>query len=386
MDRTYTETVCAIALNSIFGFEPKIPMSMIHNLGSAEAVFNLTQDELNSILGPFSRYSGKICPEALDSAARELDALTKEGCTFVHSGMDCYPCLLKECEDAPVGLYVRSGTDPGALFGQTPCIAIVGTRDISPYGRYWCERAVQALSFSPVRPVIVSGLAIGVDITAHRAAMECGLPTIGVSPVGITDIYPWRHRSDAEKMVSTQGCGIVTDYPRGTAPVAVNFLRRNRIIAGMAQATLLIESKVKGGGMMTARLASGYGRDVFCLPGRVDDLRSGGCNRLIADKMADCLADPDSLPEVLGLGRWKRKSRNGLAEELERRYGGRDDYENLKRLAYAVRDERGVCLEDLCARLDMSYMEVSRLAGELESGGIITTDLMQRCSLDSKIS
>ena len=386
MDRTYTETVCALALNSIFGFDPKIPLSMIRNLGSAEAVFELSQDELNSILGPFSRYKGRICAEAFDSAARELEMLTADGCLFIHTGMDCYPNLLKECEDAPVGLYVRSGTPPEKLFDGTPLVAIVGTRDISPYGKFWCERAVQSLAYAPVRPVVVSGLALGVDITAHRAALECGLSTIGVSPVGITDIYPWRHRGDAEKMASTEGCGIITDYPPGTAPVAINFLRRNRIIAGMTQATILVESKIKGGGMMTARLSSGYGRDVFCLPGRVDDLRSQGCNRLIADKIADCIADPDSLPEALGLGRWRRHRGRTLAEELERHYNGREDAGALIRVATAIKDNRGLCIDELCGLLDMSYSIVSRLTGELESDGFIVTDLMQRCSIDSKIS
>ena len=125
--------------------------------------------------------------------------------------------------------------------------------------------------------MIVSGLALGVDITAHAAALEGGLPTVGVSPVGIDDVYPRRHVPFVERMCATPGCALVTDYPPGTFPAAFSFIRRNRIIAGLAGSTVLIESRIKGGGMITARLAAGYGRDVFAVPGRIDDIRSQGC-------------------------------------------------------------------------------------------------------------
>ena len=195
-------------------------------------------------------------------------------------------------------------------------VAVVGTRDISPYGREWCERIVHALARTSPKPLIVSGLAIGTDICAHKAALEASLPTIAVMATGTDTIYPYRHRQIAEKMSGTQGCALVTDYPPGTAPLPVNFLRRNRIIAGLSHATILVESKIKGGGMMTCRLAFSYDRDVYALPGRADDLRSQGCNHLIRARMAEPLTSEEDIIDSLGLLTTGRKSpslRHGAA-------------------------------------------------------------------------
>jgi len=385
MDRTYEEDICALALNTAFGFQPRVSMTLIRNLGSAAAAFSLTQDQLKEVLGPYSAHSGKITEEAFDSAAIELESLRKDGYDFIHVGMDCYPQTLLECDDAPVGLYVHSKTDLGELFNIGPYIAIVGTRDISQYGREFCERIVRALADAPTRPVIVSGLALGVDIVAHRTALDCGLGTIGVSPTGIRDVYPISHRKYAAAMADARRSGIITDYPPGTAPIAINFIRRNRIIAGLSRATILIESKVKGGGMMTARFAAGYGRDVFCLPGRLDDLRSQGCNELIAENFAECIFSVDSLADALGLGKWSRRKKAGLEEELRRRYAGRDSLEAIVAVAIAIKKERGICPDEICDRLKLDYSEVLTIIGELESDGIIVTDLLRRCAIDGKI-
>ena len=386
MDNDKLSKVSALALNTIFGYEPKFSHNIIDALGSTEEVFRLSRDRLTEIFGPYNRYLGAINPESLAAAEKEYDRLTAQGCRIVSIYDDAYPALLRDCPDAPMALYVRSSTPPEHLFNGRPAVAVVGTRDLSPYGREWCRRIVEAVSQAPSRPVIVSGMAIGVDITAHVAALEYGLPTIGVLPVGIDDVYPRRHAAAAERIASTPGCALVTDYPPGTSPVAFNFLRRNRIIAGMSQGLVLVESKIKGGGMMTARLAAGYGREVVALPGRIDDTRSLGCNTLIKEKTAEPIASLDSLPSQLGLGVYSLRSKAGLETAVRDRLSGIFDAESLEqlvRMALHIKKNRGCGLDEICASTGLGYAEVCKLTGILESEGFISVDLMQRCCIDT---
>lgn len=381
------EKAGAIALNSVFGFEPRISRTIIETLGSASAVFALGEAELSDLFGPWSKYRDKISPKLLDDAVKQLDALTSRGYQYV-TIMDAeYPHALLECEDPPVGLYVRSRTPASQIFGREPRVSVVGTRDITPYGLEWCRRIVSSMSRTAVSPVIVSGLAIGVDINAHEAALSCGLPTIAVLPTGITDVYPSRHSEAARRMESSPGSALVTDYPPGTVPKPVNFLRRNRIIAGLSQATVLVESNAKGGGTMTARLAHGYCRDVYALPGRIDDARSMGCNLLIQEKIAEPVASLPVFLESLGLGRWRGNRKDDLAEEIRRRFEGRQECPSdiLVKVAMAVKKNRGVTVEELCANLDLPYAEASTAARMLEQEGFIVMDLLQRCSLNVRL-
>ncbi len=385
MDRTNYETVCGITLNRIFGYEPAAAMNLVRHFGSPGAVFSQDSKTLDSVIGPYSKYRGLLNHDELELSARELEKLRDFGCVFVIFGEPGYPPLLAECPDAPVGLYIRSSTPPEELFCGRDSISIVGTRDLSPYGKDWTERIVGAISRSNSKPVIVSGFAMGVDITAHLAALAFGLPTVAVIPVGIDDIYPQRHRTVAEKMLRTPGCAIVTDFPPGTSPVAFNFLRRNRIIAGMSRATILTESKARGGGTMTARLAASYGRELFCLPGRIDDLRSAGCNILIKEQLAEAIADPDGIAAQLGLG-CKRKGVKELEELLLSCYGsaGEQVCARLCAVARFIKSNRGVTPEEICRKLELPYGDVAAACSLLESDGFICMDLLQRCSIDNK--
>ena len=385
MDKETLSVIGAIALNDIFGQEPGIAVRIVAELGSTHALFGLPPSEIARIFGPGSRYSGKIGPRSLDEAARSYERLRGSGCSFVCITDSAYPKRLAECPDAPVLLYMRSGSPAGEIFNRRPSVAIVGTRDMSLYGRDWCRRIVAALSTAGKPPLIVSGLAIGVDITAQQAALECSLPTVGVSPVGIDDVYPRRHAAFVGRMVSTPGCALVTDYPPGTLPMPQVFLRRNRIIAGMADAVILIESKPKGGGMMTARLASGYGRGVFVLPGRIDDIRSAGCNRLLAEKIAEPIVSTAMLLSSVGLGSIV-SPRTGPEARLRQHFSGKlpdAELDGLCRLFGLIRERRGVSYDELCELGGLPYPEVARLAGLLESAGFITSDMFQRCTANA---
>lgn len=385
--KNFEEKACLCALNRIFGFEPKIAHAMLAHFGSASEVFSLKEKEVEQILGPYSRYRQSIRLSAVEKESIELERLERKDIRFLGCTEEGYPPLLKECADAPVGLYIRSRTPPEEIFMQRKEIGIVGTRDLSPYGKEWCTKIVEAFAGTESRPRIISGLALGTDICAHKAAVEYGLETIAVMATGPEDIYPARHREFALRLCDTPGCALVTDYPPGTAPLAIHFLRRNRIIAGLSEALLLIESKVKGGGMMTSRLAFSYNRDVFALSGRVDDIRSQGCNYLIKNKIAEPIISPEDLIESLKLGPSSPRRREDWQEGLAREYGSRmsqDRISGMSAILLEIRKERGIQLEELCARCRMDYSQVAMLAGILESDGFISIDLLQRCTIMSR--
>lgn len=383
--KNFEETASACALNRIFGFEPKIAAALLEHFGSATEVMKLTPKDQELLLGPYSKYAGMIGPGAVEEAAKELDELAKKDIYFLEQTQETYPALLKECEDAPIGLYIRSRTPAESLFLPKQNIAVVGTRDISLYGEEWCSKIVGNLASTPDKPLIISGLALGTDICAHKTALERGLPTIGVMATGPEQIYPWRHREIAERMVNTPGCALITDYPPGTAPLAIHFLRRNRIIAGLSRSTLLIESKIKGGGMMTCRLAFSYGRDVYALPGRVDDLRSQGCNLLIKDKIAEPITSERELIKSLGLKAASNRKHETDKQIIEKTYAGNIPQDKISQMAsilLLIKAHRGITIEEISEKSGLDYSRTAELARILEIDGFICIDLLQRCTIN----
>lgn len=378
------ETVCACALGKVFGYEPRIALSLVENLGSAAAVFALTQRERDVLLGPYSKYSGTLTDALVEEAAQELSDLEQQGCRYLPLSDPAFPEALRECGDPPTGLYYRSSSPPEEVFRPRPAIAIVGTRDMSPYGKEWCARIVGALSQAPEKPVIVSGLAFGIDITAHMAALGHGLSTIAVLPNGIEMVYPHSHTVAAGKIAASEGSALVTDFPPGTGPVGFTFLRRNRIIAALSSATILIESKKHGGGLITAELAAGYGREVFALPGRIDDLRSEGCNLLIREKKAEPIVNLAEVGRQVGLGSYNLRGRKGFMAKVEDFYkdAPKDRKSLILRIAEAIHKQRGVSVDELCSALALPYPDVSTTVLTLESDGLISTDLMGRCTVN----
>lgn len=384
------ERAALCALNRIFGFEPKVGLRLVEAFESAVSVFTEPK-ETARILGECSksRYASLITGSAFESAAMELEKLEKEGCRFLGIGDNGYPALLMECEDPPLGLYYKGTSPPDKVFEGLPQVAVIGTRGLTYYGKDWCLRIVEAMSRACVKPLIVSGLALGVDVTAHRAALDFGLPTVAVMATGIDEIYPPRNRDVGETIASTPGCALVTDYPLGTDAVRINFLRRNRIIAGICRATILVESRIKGGGMMTARLAASYGRDVYALPGRIDDPVSQGCNLLIRENVAEQIGDLGELISRLGLGKAKVVAKEDFGAAVAEYYKGRlerTEYDDILRLALAVKGHRGISVDELCEKLRWTYSHVSHLATTLECDGFISVDLLQHCYARMKMS
>ena len=376
------EKTALCALNRVLGYLPSVGHALVTFCGSAEAVFRLDAARLRDALGPHRGFADQITPELLHWATQELEHVRNAGFRFIAYGEEDYPQMLAECPDPPLGLYYNASSPPTSVFEMHPCVAIVGTRDISPYGREWCRKLVLAMSEASIPPCIVSGLAFGADGIAHRTALESGLPTIGVMATGIERIYPWQHTELAAQIVRTPGSAVVTDYPSGSSPVALNFIRRNRIIAGLARATVVIESKTKGGSLITAKYACDYNRDVYALPGRADDLRSAGCNSLIRQRMADIITEPEDLVERLGLGKSQRRRKASLESLLSRKYGPENP---LVKMMLLVKGKPGITLEEICRETGWGWPEVTERAGILEAEGFLETDLLQRCTIPTKI-
>ena len=375
------------ALNRIFGFEPKVAHALISHFGNASEIFRMKGKDMDALLGPYSKYRGAINARAFEEAAEEVTRLSGKDISFLGATEDGYPALLRECDDAPLGIYIRSRTPADKLFGPHKGIGVVGTRDISPYGMEWCRRIVQGMGTSSDRPVIISGLALGTDICAHVQALDSGLPTIAVMATGPESVYPYRHTAIADRIAGTEGCALITDYPPGTAPLAIHFLRRNRIIAGLSEALILIESRIKGGGMMTSRLAFSYNRDVYALPGRVDDTRSQGCNLLIKEKIADAIDSVDGLLDSLGFRNRKRGRALSETEMLRLRFpdADRSIIGEMAEIIKTVKANRGINLDDLSAVTGLGYVKTVRLAGLLETEGMITSDLLKRYTINTGI-
>ena len=378
---TIDERTALCALNRVFGFLPAVGHALLRHFGTAAAVFRTTTERLAEALGRYRDFAPQLDDALLAWAREETDRIFSGGFRFIGFGEEDYPGLLAECPDPPLGLYLNACSSPAEVFEMRPCVAVVGTRDLSPYGRDWCRRLIRAMAEADTQPCIVSGLAFGADAVAHRTALECGLPTVGVMATGIEKIYPWQHTDLAARIVQTPGCAVVTDYPTGTSPVALNFVRRNRIIAGLARATVVIETKTKGGSLITAKYANDYDRDVYALPGRADDIRSAGCNSLIRQRMADIVTDPEDLAERLGLGRPARRRKAGLEALLTHRYGPGSP---LSQMALLVKSRPGISLEEIARETGWAWHEVMERAGQLETDGFLETDLLRRCTIPAK--
>ena len=387
MEGFFDEKTCLCALNRVFGYVPQAGLALYRHAGSAAGVFRIQPRELAHLLGPYAAYAEHLGRDTLVASARELEETAGLGARFLPLGDAGYPALLTECPDPPLGLYFKGVSPPETVFDGRPAIAVVGTRKVTSYGREWCRRIVRALADTGEKPLIVSGLAYGVDGIAHIAALDYGLPTAGIMATGIDAVYPWQHRDLARRIAETPGCALLTDYPLRTSPVAINFIRRNRIIAGLCGATIVIESALKGGSLITARYANEYSRDVYALPGRIDDSRSAGCNRLLQERMADIIADPESLAERLGLGRPRTRNRSDFLGALRGRYAGTlppDRLEILLETAATVRDRRDLTAEEIAAYNGRPYALVAEAAALLSADGIIEPDLLQRYSIPAK--
>lgn len=277
--------------------------------GSVEAVFLEKKKNLLKIPGIGEVLADNILnQDILSRAEKEIDFLNRfkiKHCFYLD---DDYPARLKNCEDSPTNLFYRGEID----FNRPKVISIVGTRNATNYGKECCNKLIEDLRNRNHHVLIVSGLAYGIDICAHRAALKNGLDTVAVLGHGLSTLYPALHRATAAE-ISNHGA-LVTDFLSDTPPQRNNFVKRNRIIAGLADTTIVVESGIKGGALITADIAFSYNRDVMAFPGRIDDVYSRGCNWLIRSNKAALIERIEDLEYLLG---WETTTKSTENKQTE---------------------------------------------------------------------
>jgi DNA processing protein len=347
-----------IALLMIEGVGDKIARNLISYCGDPEAVFREKRAALEKI-----PEIGKITARSIRSF-REFDRADKE-CEFINRNRiqtycyleGRYPRRLKHCPDSPVLLYYKGRAD----LDSERMVAMVGTRNATAYGKDHTQLLVEGLS--AMKATVVSGLAYGIDICAHKAAIKHGVPTIGVLAHGLDRVYPGDHRSVAVRMLE-QG-GLVTEHISGTIPDRENFPKRNRIIAGLCDAVIVVEAAKKGGALITAEIANSYNRDVFSIPGRTNDPFSEGCNRLIKTHKAALITSAEDLRYVM---RWDDDVKPGKTVQ---RTLFLDLNSDEQQLASLLSENGKIQIDHLTLLSGKSHSQVATLLLSLELKGLI---------------
>jgi DNA processing protein len=284
-----------IGLSLIPGIGDINAKRLVAYTGSAEAIFNEKKKNLMKIPGIGEILADSILNQnILTRAAKEIEFINHYQIKSSFYLDEDYPARLKNCEDSPIMLYCKGDVD----FNRRKVISIVGTRKATDYGKECCNKLIDELQNRKHQVLIASGLAYGIDICAHRAALKNGLDTVAVLGHGLGTIYPSVHKSTAAE-ISKHGA-LVTDFVSDTLPDRQIFVKRNRIIAGLSDVTIVIESGIKGGALITADIAVSYNRDVMAFPGRTDDIYSHGCNWLIKSNKAALVEGLEDIEYLLG--------------------------------------------------------------------------------------
>lgn len=358
------EAINAIAMACASNFGLTDMTELYRKAGSATAVVEQCRD-IRALLPDASERLVKAVAAIGDMIGRATDEYgyaQEHGIKVVSFSDNRYPARMRQCPDAPLVLFMRGNAD----LNSRRIVSVVGTRHCTAYGQDLTNRFVRELQTLCPQTLVVSGLAYGIDICAHNEALNVGLPTVGVLAHGLDTIYPPRHKTVAERMVE-QG-GLVTEFACGTRMEKLNFVRRNRIVAGMSDATILIESASHGGGLITCSMAQGYGRDVFAVPGKVGDTYSEGCNNLIRDNGAQLLTSADDLVKAMG---WEADTklataqRQGIERTLFPHISGN------ARLIVDNLDSSDMQLNVLATKTGLPMSDLTATLFELEMQGIV---------------
>lgn len=326
--------------------------------GGAEAVFCENKNALRQISGIHENViNGIDSKEVMTRAEEEMMFIEKNGIKPLFYLDKDYPKRLQHCHDSPMMLYYKGNADLNA----EKTVGIVGTRNITDYGRYVVEKLIEDLATDNV--MIISGLAYGVDAAAHRAALKYDLATVGVLGHGMQTIYPAENRKLSTNMIEKGG--ILTEFVSGTQPDRENFPKRNRIVAGMIDCLVVIESALKGGAMITAEIANSYDREVFAMPGRVGDIYSEGCNQLIKTNKANLLVNAADIRYVM---RWDVDTK--VVAKQMRLF--RDFSEDEKKVMDVFAENNVVHIDDIIIGTDLSPSKIASILLSLEFDGVLT--------------
>ena len=348
------EIVLRCAMAKEFLYRPALANMLLQKYSTAEEILGRGGEEPEAVAQMLKR---AFVPERLAWASEEVEWCCKKGVQLIFNGESNYPTLLQECANAPFMLYYKGN----ANLNSSRSISMVGTRLASAYGKEMCGRIISHTE--KYNPLIVSGLAYGIDIASHKAALDACLATVAVLPNGIDSIYPARHRDTAARMV--ENGGILTEFPRGEEPVRLNFIKRNRIIAAISQGLVVVESRIKGGSMITAEYASTFNKDIFAVPGRVTDSNSFGCNYLISKNVAAIYNSPATIPTSLG---WEEDYIPDSNFQQDLFSSQMDDKEKI---LLSLRTDKPTAVEQVCGATGLDWETVSVILLQLELEGKI---------------
>ncbi|MGC8824950.1 MAG: DNA-processing protein DprA [Bacteroidales bacterium] len=349
----------AIALSMVDGVGSVNAKKLIAYTGGVEQVFREKKKNLLKIPGINEGMVEQILKaDSLKAAEKELAFIAKNDIRALFYLDEDYPLRLKQCFDSPLILYVKGV----ASLHQEKVISVVGTRSATEYGKMCCEQIIQQLSEHNHKVLIVSGLAYGIDIAAHRSALKHHFETVAVLGHGLNMIYPAVHVQYAREIV--EHGALVTEYHSQSILDRAYFVRRNRIIAGLADATLVIESGEKGGALITAELANSYNREVFAVPGRISDPFSSGCNRLIAQNKARILHTIDELENALG---WKKIEQPRFIQT--QLFADLSEEENI--ILSVIRNHNDMLIDLISLETNIPIHRVSAALLNLEFAGLV---------------
>jgi len=354
---TEQELFHLLALLQVEGVGDIMAKKLINHCGSAEAVFKTKISQLATIDGIGSILIQNLKSKTIfEKAEQELQFIKSNEINVAYFQDENYPDRLKHCIDGPILLFTSGNIN----LKNKKIISIVGTRQITSYGMEFCRKLIEDLA--PLDPVIISGFAYGVDIFAHQLAMEHDLQTVGVVAHGLNQIYPKTHKKYVAKV--EQNGGFMTEFWSSTNPEKENFVRRNRIVAGISEATIVIESAERGGSLITANIANDYNRDVFAVPGRTTDKYSQGCNNLIKIQKANLLTSAADLVYILN---WDIESK---AKPVQKQLFV--TLENDEQKVYDYLLKNGKELMDIIAlRCDFPIYKISGMLLNMELKGVI---------------
>ncbi|MGB0886883.1 MAG: DNA-processing protein DprA [Vicingaceae bacterium] len=350
-----------IAITSIPNVGDITAKKLIAYCGSSEQVFKEKKSVLEKTPGIGAINAQKILThktEALAIAEEELVFIAKNNIVPLFYLNDNYPQRLRHCEDGPVLMYSKGNVD----YNNQKVISIVGTRKATEYGKDFCNKIVEDLK--PHKPLIVSGLAYGIDVCAHKAAIKNNLPTVGVLAHGLDRLYPAQHKNVANQMI--ENGALLSDFKSGTNPDRENFPKRNRIVAGISDLTIVVESSKKGGSLITAHIANDYNRDVFALPGRLGDSQSEGCNNLIKTNKAALIQSVKDLEYIMG---WETKKKAQATQQQL--------FVELtpiqKTIAAIIAKHQKISVDELSLQAKLPMSKITTELLDMEFSGIVKT-------------
>lgn len=352
-----------IALTQIVGVGDSLARVLLSTIGDEEEIFRSSKKTLCTIRGISSKLADQILDrDVLIKSENELNFMIKNKISSYFIKSDDYPYRLKECEDAPLLFYFKGNAD----LNSTKVISIVGTRKPSNYGISFCANFLSEISDKISPLLVVSGLAYGIDINAHRAALENSIPTVGILAHGLDIIYPAVHRKTAIDMFASGG--LLSEFASGTSPDKFNFVRRNRIIAGLSDATIVVESGIKGGSLITADIANSYNREVFAVPGRIYDKESLGCNMIIEQNKAILLDTVETFTKHM---QWDQAIAKNKIESSQQPLSLMSDQENQVYNLLRFNKDNSLHFNIIANQLSIASSELVAILVEMEMKGII---------------